>query len=104
MIKHCVFIQFRPEISQPERQALYQALAGLQAHLNGWLGFAAGANDTPEQGMDKGYDGGFIIDFADEAALNAYQQHPLHQQLSQQLVAAAQQGVQGIMVFDMHLP
>ncbi len=101
MLKHCVFIRFRPEISTEQRVALYQALQSLESQLSGWLGFLAGANVTPELGMDKGYNGGFIIDFADEAARDAYLQNPDHQQLGQRLVAAAVDGVAGIMVFDL---
>lgn len=101
MLKHCVFIRFRPEISAEQRAALYQALQSLESQLSGWLGFLAGVNVTPELGMDKGYNGGFIIDFADEAARDVYLQNPDHQQLGQRLVAAAVDGVAGIMVFDL---
>jgi len=48
MLKHCVFIRFRPEISAEQRTALYQALQSLESQLSGWLGFLAGANVTPE--------------------------------------------------------
>lgn len=101
MLKHCVFIRFRPEVSDEQRAELYQGLKNLEPQLPGWLGFLAGANVTPEQGMDKGYNGGFIIDFADEAARDAYLQNADHQQLGQRLVAAAVNGLEGIMVFDL---
>ncbi|WP_298610960.1 Dabb family protein [uncultured Thiothrix sp.] len=101
MLKHCVFIRFRPEVSQKERIELYQGLQSLESQLSGWRGFLAGANITPEVGMDKGYNGGFMIDFVDEAARDAYLQNPEHQQLGQRLVAAAVDGIAGIMVFDL---
>ena len=69
--------------------------------MTGWLGFVAGANATPEVGMDKGYNGGFIIDFADEAARDAYLIHPEHQKAGAGIVGAAVNGVAGIMVFDL---
>lgn len=101
MLKHCVFIRFRPEVSDEQRVELYQGLQGLESQLAGWCGFVAGANITPEVGMDKGYNGGFMIDFIDEAARDTYLQNPDHQQLGQRLVAAAVDGVAGIMVFDL---
>lgn len=103
MLKHCVFIRFRPEVSEQERTNLYTALAVLETQILGWLGFVAGANVTPELGMDKGYNGGFIIDFADELARDAYLQNSDHQRLAKQLVAAAIDGIEGIMVFDLRL-
>ncbi|WP_020560234.1 Dabb family protein [Thiofilum flexile] len=103
MFKHCVFVKFNPSVSETERQKIYSQLEALREQLSGWLGFVAGANITTEVGMDKGYNGGFIIDFADEAALQAYQDNATHKQIAAQLVAAAQGGVEGIMVFDMHL-
>lgn len=101
MLKHCVFIRFRPEVSTEQREALYADLRRLEGQLTNWLGFVAGANITPELGMDKGYNGGFIIDFQDAAARDAYFQNPDHQQLGQRLIAAAIDGVNGIMVFDL---
>lgn len=100
MLKHCVFIRFRPEVSNEQRTELYQGLQSLESQLSGWLRFVAGTNITPEIGMDKGYNGGFMIDFVDEAARDTYLQNPDHQQLGQRLVAAAVDGVAGIMVFD----
>lgn len=103
MIKHCVFLKFKPSIVESERQALYAQLAKLQEHLTGWIGFVAGANVTPEAGMDKGYNGGFIIDFADESSQLAYLADSKHQQIGKQLVDATQDGIEGIMVFDFKL-
>lgn len=103
MIKHCVFVQFKPEVTDAQRQALYEKLEALKAYVTGWVGFTAGANVTPEVGMDKGFNGGFIIDFADEAAHHIYLGHPEHLVVAKQLVEAASEGVDGIMVFDFKL-
>ncbi len=101
MIKHCVFIRFSADISAQRRDALYQAIHALRHHLPGWLGFVAGANITVEAGMDKGYNGGFIIDLANEAARSAYLNDAKHQAVGAQLVAAAEGGIEGILVFDL---
>ncbi len=101
MIKHCVFIQFSPSISENQRQLLYRAVHDLKHHLRGWLGFVAGANITPEAGMDKGYNGGFIIDFENESALDAYLVDEQHQHVGGEIVACAEGGVDGVLVFDL---
>ena len=101
MIKHIVLIQFSDEISSSQREAIYQSVANLEQFVTGWQGFVAGANVTPEVGMDKGYNGGFVIDFADEATRDAYLIHPEHQKAGAGIVAAAVNGIDGIMVFDL---
>lgn len=54
--------------------------------------------------MDKGYQEGFQIDFADAAARDAYLADPDHQATGAKLVAASIGGVDGIFVFDYQLP
>lgn len=103
MIRHCVLIKFKPDISESERQKLYAQIEALKEHLAGWQGFIAGANITPEIGMDKGYNGGFMIDFLDEKSHLAYLADTQHQQVGAQLIAAAEGGIEGIMVFDFKL-
>ena len=101
MIKHIVLIQFPEAVRDAERNAIYQSVENLKQFVSGWQGFVAGANVTPEAGMDKGYNGGFIIDFADEAARDAYLIHPEHKKAGAGIVASAVNGVDGIMVFDL---
>jgi hypothetical protein len=43
------------------------------------------------------------VDFTDWAALAAYQDHPDHRRLGAALVAAAEGGLDGILVFDLPL-
>ena len=101
MIKHIVLIQFADTVSEAEREAIYQSVENLKQYVTGWQGFVAGANVTPEVGIDKGYNGGFIIDFVNEAARDAYLTHPEHQKAGAGIVEAAVNGVSGIMVFDL---
>jgi hypothetical protein len=63
------------------------------------LGFAAGRNVSPE-GLGKGFDEGFLIDFADAAARDAYLDHPDHKALGARIVGAAEGGADGLFVFD----
>lgn len=102
MIRHCVFVNFRPAVSRTERAAIYSDLAGLKSKLEGMLGFEAGPNVNPE-GLGHGFDEGFFIDFRDATARDAYLIHPEHQATGARIVGAAEGGLQGIFVFDFEL-
>lgn len=103
MIRHCVFIRFRREIPAGERQAMLAEIAALKGRLPGLLAVHIGANVSPEAGMDKGYGEGFIVDFRDAAARDAYLADPGHQATGRKLVAAAQGGIEGILVYDLDI-
>jgi len=102
MIRHCVFVNYRPSFGRAERDAINADLAGLQAKIEGMLGFDAGRNVNPE-GLGHGYDDGFLIDFRDAAARDAYLVHPEHQAIGARIVGAAEGGTDGIFVFDFQL-
>lgn len=53
--------------------------------------------------MDKGHSEGFIINFTDADALNAYLVDEEHQRIGAKLVAASEGGKSGILVFDMEV-
>ena len=100
MIRHCVFIRFRADVPQTERDGIWADIRALKAVVPGYLAVHVGANVSPEAGMDKGYAEGFIIDFDGPAARDAYLVHPEHEKAGSRIVAAAEGGVAGILVFD----
>ncbi len=103
MIRHCVLLRFSPETSPGRRAELLDQIDALRHRLPGLLAVHRGPNVSPEHGMDKGYGDGFIADFVDAAARDAYLVDPEHQRIAEQLVAAASGGVEGILVFDLDL-
>lgn len=103
MIRHCVFIRFRPEVSGTEKAALFAEIAALQQRIPGFLAAHIGRNVSPETGMDKGYAEGFIVDFADAAARDAYLSDPEHRKTGAKLVDAARGGIEGILVYDLEV-
>jgi len=102
MIRHCVFVNYQPSFGRAERDAIYADLAGLQTKVEGMLGFDAGRNVNPE-GLGHGFDEGFLIDFRDAAARDAYLVHPEHQAIGARIASTAEGGVEGIFVFDLEL-
>jgi hypothetical protein len=102
MIRHCVFVKYRPDFGTAARAAIIADLSALRQKLGGMHEVQAGRNVSPE-GLGKGFGDGFVIDFDDAAARDAYLADPDHQAIGARIVAAASGGVDGLLVFDFDL-
>ncbi len=102
MIRHCVFVRFRPDVPRSERDAIHADLEALRGHLNGMGPVRFGPNVSPE-GLDRGLSAGFTIDFDDAAARDAYLADEAHGRAGARLVAAAQGGLDGLLVVDLDI-
>ncbi len=100
MIRHIVLLKFRADVDEAEIAALFAELHKIERQLSGILSITSGRSESPEK-MERGYMHGFVADFADWDALQAYQDHPDHQRLGAKLVAAAAGGKDGILCFDL---
>lgn len=99
MIRHIVLIKFQPDVGEEEIARLFAELRAIEAKVPGILGITSGRSESPEK-IERGYMHGFVIDFADWEALEAYQSHPDHKALGARLVANAIGGIDGILVLD----
>lgn len=100
MIRHCVLVNFKGSVTAAEREAIYDELRALKPKVDGLIDGWFGHNASPE-GLAQGFADGFIIDFRDAAARDAYLVHPDHQAAGAKLVAALEDGVGGLVVFDL---
>ena len=100
MIRHIVLIRFRPEVTEAQWTAIFDDLRSIEGKVPGLRAVCAGRSESPEQ-IERGYLHGFTVDFDDWAALAAYQDHPDHRRVGAALVAHAQGGLDGILVFDL---
>lgn len=100
MIRHIVLIKFRPDLNEAGIAELFAELHDIEGKVPGLLSITSGRSESPEK-IERGYMHGFVADFADWAALDAYQSHPDHQRLGARLVANAVGGKEGILVFDL---
>jgi hypothetical protein len=75
----------------------------VKARVPGFLTVHVGTNVSPEVGMDKCYADGFIVDFADAEARDAYLADPGHQETGAGIVAAAVGGIEGVLVYDLEV-
>lgn len=99
MIRHVVLINFRTELDESAIGLALNSVVKLKDRIDGILAVTAGANNSPEN-LEKGFRHGFVVDFRDAAARDAYLPHPEHAQVGKALVEAAEGGVAGILVFD----
>lgn len=102
MIRHCVFVKLRADIDITERDAIEAELAGLGEVIPGIAAAHFSINISPE-GLGRGYNWGFVMDFVDAAARDAYLPHPAHQKAAGRLVAATEGGVEGVFVYDLEI-
>lgn len=100
-IRHCVFVKFRADVPDAEKQGIYEQLAALGVHLQ-IDAMSYGPNVSPE-GLHQGFLDGFTMDFPDAAARDAYLVDPAHRDAGARLVAALEGGRQGLLVFDIEV-
>ena len=99
MIKHCVFLNFKSEISESEQFDVFEGLSNLKNQVEGLNDFEYGNNLDFEQ-KSADYNSGFIASFENRQALLEYNEHPEHALLGSKLVSMCKGGHKGIIVFD----
>jgi len=73
MVKHIVLFKLK---DQKDRERALAALNGMKGKIDGLLDLDAGEDFL---GSGRSYDIGLICTLRDKAALDFYQEHPLHQ-------------------------
>lgn len=98
MLEHIVLLKLKPGVTEAQTQGLVDALVALQqsGKLPGMLTVTGGTNNSPE-GRGEGYGYGFVIQFADAAARDAYLPHPDHRALGAEFVRPI---AESVLVFD----
>jgi hypothetical protein len=102
MIRHIVLIRFRADVTEATIGAIFADLHAIRAVVPGVLSIASGRSESPEK-IERGYLHGFTVDFDGWDALAAYQAHPDHRRVGAALVAHAEGGLDGILVFDLEV-
>lgn len=102
MIRHIVLVRFRADVSRDAVAGILRRVGDLRDVLPGMIGFAGGPQVSPE-GLGRGFTHAFTCDFTDEAARDAYLVHPSHKAVGAEIVAAADGGLEGLIVVDFKL-
>ncbi len=100
MIRHIVLVRFEPNTTESEIIEIFAELEPLRTNISGMGPVASGKSSSPEH-IERGYMHGFTIDFDTWDGLHAYQNNPSHQKIGAKIVAAAQGGIEGVLVFDL---
>lgn len=100
MIRHIVLLRLRPEVTDAEIGAVFAEIHALRGDLPGLRAVASGRSESPER-IERGYLHGMVLEFDDWAALARYGEDVRHKAAGAKLVAAAQDGLDGILVFDL---
>ncbi len=82
MIKHVVFMKFKPAVTAPDIDQLGQALGGLPALISEIREFVFGQDILR---TERSWDFGLVSTFENVEALNRYQVHPEHQTIVQKV-------------------
>jgi len=99
-MRHIVLVRVPADVPPQAVTEAFDALAALQGTMPGLLSFHSGPNTSPE-GKDEGFNYGFVMDFVDAAARDAYLVDPRHAAAGTGLRAI--RAPQGVLVFDFEM-
>jgi Stress responsive A/B Barrel Domain len=78
MVVHTFAFRWKPGVTEEQKQRVLREIPALQTQIPGILETSVGFNFSPRS---QGHDFGGVMKFADRAAMEAYNSHPIHQQL-----------------------
>jgi hypothetical protein len=94
-ISHVVLVQWQADVSAEVKEQARASARGFVDAIPGTLSVVEGPSVSPE-GLEQGFDYGFVIRFADAAARDAYLPHPVHRVLGDLIGANAER----VVVYD----
>lgn len=103
MIRHLVHLRFRADVSQAEKQQLYDRLAAFSGRIDGVLDFQHRVNVSVETPLVRGFLDMFWFDFRDVSVRDAYLVDEVHQAIGADIVAALEGGAEGVFVCDVEI-
>jgi Stress responsive A/B Barrel Domain len=78
MVIHTFAFRWKPGVTPDQKQRVIVAIRGLQGQIPGLLETWVGQNISPRS---QGYELGGVMKFNDRATFEAYNSHPVHQEL-----------------------
>lgn len=95
MLVHTVLMKLKPDAAAAQLRDLTVRIRFLASAVSGAGAYAIGPNIT-EEPLDQGYTFGFVLNFANHGALDAYHVNPAHMAVSLLIRDLASE----ILVFD----
>jgi hypothetical protein len=78
MFIHMFAFRWKQGVTEDQKQRVVDEIRKLQGQIPGLLETSVGVNTSPR---GQGYELGGVMKFADQAALDVYGSHPVHQKL-----------------------
>jgi hypothetical protein len=94
-VSHVVLLRWSPDVDVDGRERVRLRLRELSQLIDGIESLVEGPSSSPE-GLENGYDYGFVVTFTDAQARDAYLPHPAHLPVAELVGAAAAD----LVVFD----
>ena len=83
MYIHCFAFRWKSGVNEEQMERVAREIQNLQGQIPGLIETYVGKNISPR---GQGYTFGGVMKFTDQASLDAYGPHPLHQELLEWLV------------------
>ena len=100
MIKHIVLLTFKLNMTEDEINAVLEQLGNLRKIIPSIKSFSFGKNCSPE-GLNKGYNHAFIMEFDDIEGRDTYLNHPEHRRIAQDvIVPVLENGLESALTLD----
>lgn len=100
MIKHIVFLQFKPEISDEQISSVLKKLGNLNTDIPSMRHFSFGENCSPEH-LNKGFNHAFVMDFDTVQGRDVYLNHPEHIRVAEEeIVPILKNGLESAITID----
>lgn len=90
MVEHIVLFKWKDTATPKQIKAVMEGLNGLKDKIPGIVDLSCGKNFTDR---GQGFEYGLVVRFRDRAALEAYQPHPEHQKIVQNLIQPILAGI-----------
>lgn len=103
MIRHLVHLRFQSTVTEAEKQALYDDLAGLSGHIDGIVDFQSRRNVSVETPLVRDFLDMFWFDFRDAGVRDVYLEDAAHQAIGARIVEKLEGGADGVFVCDIDL-
>ena len=100
MIRHCVFLNYRADVTVDEKSRIVDSIKSLIPKINGMINVEHGYNVSSEN-LDKKHSDGFIVKFTNHNALVEYLENEEHKAVGQKIIASCEGGIEGVFVFDL---
>lgn len=97
-VTHIVLVRWSPNADDRMREDIRARVRALHHLVDGIVSLVEGPSTSPE-GLERGFDYGFVVTFVDEDARDRYLPHPEHVPVGRLIGDAAAE----VVVFDIYI-